>query len=173
MTSVSDLLRESISPISLNILVFGPQVETMSSDERTRNLQNKRREIREALEAKKHQVKYAEDLVDPALVGPTANPVIQELVIMQEYDFIVALVESPGSIVEATLISIKPMLAQKTALYIDEGFIDGLAGKACLLAEQMGGHLHKFTYPQDLTECHLLGHIQERADTIQLMKFLM
>lgn len=145
----------------------------MSGDERTRNLQNKRIEIREALEAINHHVKYAEDLVDPSLVGPTANPIIQELVIMQEYDFIVTLVESPGSIVEATLIASKPLLAQKTALYIDKTYIDGLAGQMCLLAEQMGGHLHKFTYPEDLTECHLLGHIRERANTIQLMKFLM
>lgn len=173
MTTVSDLLEDSISPISLKILVFGPQVETISQDERTRNLQNKRMEIRQALEDLNHHVKYAEDLVDPSLVGPTANPVIQELVIMQEYDFIVTLVESPGSIVEATLIASKPLLAQKSALYIDQGYIGGLAGQACLLAEQMGGHLHKFTYPEDLVECHLLGHIRDRANTIQLMKFLM
>ena len=172
MTSVAELIQDAVLPIQLSILVFGPQVETLSNDERTRNLQNKRVEIRESLEELGHNVKYAEELVDPSLVGPSANPVVQELVIMHEYDFIVTLVGSPGSIVEATLIASKHLLAKKSSLYIDKDHIDGLAGQACLLAEQLGGHVHQFNYPEDLTECHLLTHIRTRAETIQLWKFM-
>ena len=172
MPSIADLLEETISPIKLSILVFGPQVNKLSAHERTRNLQNKRIEIRAELENLGHKVKYAEELVDPSLVGPTANPVVQELVIMQEYDFIVTLVESPGSIVEATLIASKHLLAKKTSLYIDKNYMEGLAGQACLMAKDMGGHLHEFNYPEDLTDCHLLTHIRTRAEVIQLWKFM-
>ncbi len=172
MPSIAELLGDSITPIKLKILVFGPQVKTTSDDARIRNLQKKRIEIRLDLEAEGHEVKYAEDLVDPSLVGPTANPIIQELVIMQEYDFIVTLVGSPGANSEATMISLKPLIARKSSLYIDRDHIDGLPGQACLLAEEHGGHLHQYNYPADLTECHLLGHVRARAEQIKLWKYL-
>jgi hypothetical protein len=171
--TVSDLIAASIDPVLLKILVFGPQVVTLSSDERTRNLQNKRIEIRQALEVAGHYVKYAEDLVDPTLTGPSANPVIQELVLMGEYDLIVTLVGSPGTIVEASIISVKPLLARKSALYLDNDHIDGLAGQACRLAESMGAHFQTYLYPRDLTDCHLLTHVTERAAAFQLMKYLL
>ena len=153
--------------------MFGPQVENLSNVERTRNLQNKRIEIRAALESLGHEVKYAEDIVDSSIDGPGANPFFQEMVIMEDFDFIVTLVESPGSNIETGVIASKPNLARKASLYIDETFNEGLAWRACQFVEEMGGHVHQFTYPQDLTECHLLGRIKRRASTIQMWKYLM
>jgi len=136
-------------------------------------LQEKRKEIRAALENAGHFVKYAEDLVDPALTGPTANPLIQELVLMSEYDLIVTLVGSPGSIVEATTISLKPKLAQKASLYLDSDHQNGLVGQACRNAQNLGAHFQTYNYPGDLVDCHLLTHVSERAKSIQLLKFLL
>lgn len=172
MAIITALLDTSIKTMPLKILVFGPQVVSLSSDVRMRRLQEKRIEIRQELESTGYTVNYAEDLVDPSLTGATANAVIQELVIMADYDYIVTLVDSPGSIVEATLISLKPALAQKAALYLDKAYVNGLAGETCRLAEKFGAHFKTYNYPEDLTDCHLLGFIRDRAETIQLMKYL-
>lgn len=171
--TVAELIADALNPIKLKILVFGPDVKIISQDERTRNLQHKRNEIRLALENDGHEVKYAEDLVDPSLMGPQANAIFQELVIMAEYDLIVNLVGSPGSIVEATLSATRPRLAQKTALYLDQDHISGLVGSACELARTLGAHFRTFKYPEDLVECHLLGHVASRAAAVKLAKYLL
>jgi hypothetical protein len=109
---IKKLVERALGAIKLKILVFGPQVHTPSKNRKTRKLQNKREEIRAALEAEGHHVNYAEDLVDPSMKGPGGNEFFQELLIMPEYDLIVAIVDSPGSTVEATAISMSPLLAQ-------------------------------------------------------------
>jgi hypothetical protein len=171
--TVADLIAASIDPVRLMILVFGPDVTTPSSDERTRNLQNKRKEIREALEVAGHFVKYAEELIDPTLTGPTANPLFQERVLMEAYDLIVNLVGSPGTIVEATMIAERPNLAVKAALYLDDEHASGLTAQACRQAETFGARFQTYTYPRDLVECHLLTHITDCAKVFQMRKFLL
>ncbi|MFC5394036.1 hypothetical protein [Bosea vestrisii] len=162
-----------IDAIKLKILVFGPQVHTPSELEREAKFQNKRIEIREKLEVLGHTVKYAEDLVDPNLGGPTGNAVFQELIIMKEYDLIVTLVESPGSIVEATMISTRPNLAAKALLFQDSAYAGGLVRSACDNAVDIGAHFQEFDYPRDLDECHLYGKVLKRVSQIQKMKFLL
>jgi hypothetical protein len=169
---VSDLLESALGQISLKILVFGPQVKPASSDTRTRHLQEKRVEIRQALEQDGHWVKYAEDLVDPNLTGPMANALLQEMVIMAEYDLIVVLVGSPGSIVETTAIASKTHLARKSALYLDFDHRAGLVAQACELAKHLGAFYTTYEYPKDLIECHLLGHVTERAKHFKLIKYM-
>lgn len=163
MKTVQELMDQGISSTKLNILVFGPQVDTLSEiDERTRNLQNKRIAIREELERIGHDVKYAENIVDPSLSGPANNAMLQEIAIMKEYDFIVALVGSPGSIVEATHISTNPSIAAKSSLFLDSDYSQGLVAEACRLGETIGAKFRTYQYPNDLTECNLLGFIKQR-----------
>ena len=170
---VGSLIASAVGAIKLKILVFGPQVHTPSPIERTAKLQNKRREIRQKLEAEGHLVKYAEDLVDPNLPGAGGNAFFQELVIMMEHDLIVTIVDSPGSITEATAIAMKPLLAQKSALFLDNDHIGGLVGSACKNAEDIGAHFKTYAYPADLDECHLFGYILDRVGKIQKMKYLL
>lgn len=162
-----------IGAIKLKILVFGPQVHKPSTVEREAKFQNKRIEIRAKLELLGHTVKYAEDLVDPTIGGPEGNAVFQEIVIMQEYDLIVTLVESPGSIVEATVISINPALAAKSVLFQDEAYANGLVRQCCDNAVDLGAHFDTINYPDDLDHCHLYGKILKRVSQIQKVKFLL
>lgn len=171
--TAADLIADALDPIKLRILVFGPQVKHPSADERTKNLQGKRVEIRQSLERGGHDVKYAEDLVDPSIDGPYSNPVLQEILLMAEYDLIIVLVGSPGSIVEATIIGTKPRLAQKSALYLDRDHVDGLAGQTCALARELGAYFHAYDYPADLTDCHLLTSVVNRVATVKLGKYLL
>jgi hypothetical protein len=170
---ITTLVSGAIDAIKIKILVFGPQVHTPSPDPRTAKLQNKRIEIRARLEAQGHDVKYAEDLVDPSLAGPAGNPFFQELVIMREYDLIVTIVDSPGSIAEATAMAMKPHLAQKASLFLDQAYSTGLVHATCKNAEDLGAHFQTYEYPGDLDNCHLLGFISTRVVKIQKMKYLL
>ncbi|MDX8465741.1 hypothetical protein RFM26_08600 [Mesorhizobium sp. VK23B] len=162
-----------IGAIKLKILVFGPQVHTPSLVEREAKFQNKRMEIRAKLEALGHTVKYAEDLVDATIGGPEGNAVFQEIVIMLEYDLIVTLVESPGSIVEATVIATNPKLAAKSVLFQDQAYSGGLVRQCCDNAVDLGAHFDTISYPDDLDQCHLYGKVLKRVSQIQKVKFLL
>lgn len=169
---IEDLLAKNITNIFLKILVFGPQIKAISTDERTRNLQLKRIQIREELETLGHHVRYAEDLVNPDLPGQTSNVFLQEIVIMNEYDLVVTLVGSPGSIVEATVIAKEPALARKASLFVDFDHSEGLVAQACNFAKQLGADYRTYQYPEDLVNCHLLGFVKEKVEKVQIVKYL-
>ena len=92
---------------------------------------------------------------------------------MKEYDLIIAIVDQPGSIAEATTIALKPHLAQKSILFQDQEFAAGFVASACRSAADIGAHLRTFTYPGDLDDCHLLSHVEERVRLVQKMKYLL
>jgi hypothetical protein len=164
---VRDLISSSIDAIKLNVLVFGPAVDPLSTDERTRNLQLKRIQIRDELAARGHNPKYAEELVDPSL----GNMLMQEELIMREYDVIVTLVGSPGTITEAAFIARNPQLAQKSQLFMDAGHTNGLVAEGCRLAAQHGAYFKEYEYPRDLVDCNLLGFVMVRISAAQQIKY--
>ena len=172
MNSVANLINNGINAIRLNILVFGPQVTVLSADERTLNLQNKRIQIRQRLEDLGHNVKYAEDMVDPNLPSPKNNAFLQEIVIMAEFDLIFNVVDSPGSITEAALIASKPNLSQKASLFLDSQFTGGLPAEACRAAQYLGADFNTYIYPTDLVDCNLLTFILERVSKAQFVKLI-
>lgn len=172
MSTVANLINNGLNAIKLNILVFGPQVATLSADPRTLNLQNKRLQIREELENLGHNVKYAEDEVDPNLPSPQNNAFLQEIVIMREYDLIFNLVDTPGTISETGLIASRPDLSQKASLFLDSQFIRGLTAESCRAAEIFGADFNTYEYPRDLVECNLLTFILERVSKAQFVKFM-
>lgn len=172
MRTVASLISNGINAIKLNILVFGPQVGTMSANPRTLNLQKKRIQIRQELEKLGHNVKYAEDIVDPNLPSPQNNAFLQEIVIMAEYDLVFVIVDSPGSNVEAGLIASRQNLSQKASLFLDSQFIAGLAADACRAAQFLGADFNTYTYPNDLVDCNLLTFILERVSKAQFVKLI-
>ena len=166
------LIATGIDSIQLDILVFGPQVSALSSDARTLSLQKKRIQIRHELISRGHNAKYAEELVDQTLAGPDGNAAFQELLIMDSYDLVVNVVDSPGSIVEATMISVIPTIAQKTSLFLDGNYVGGLVHSTCLQAAEFGAHFQTYVYPTDLDDCHLLGFVLDRVRITQKKKYL-
>ena len=172
MSIVANLINNGLNAIKINILVFGPQVAKLSSDPRTLNLQNKRIQIRSELENLGHNVKYAEDMVDPNLPSPQNNAFLQEIVIMAEYDLIFNIVDSPGSIAEAALIASRPNLAQKASLFLDSQFSAGLPAESCRAAQFLGADFNTYTYPNDLIDCNLLTFILDRVSKAQFVKLI-
>lgn len=158
--------------IKLDILVFGPSVKIMSSNEKVRNLQNKRIDIRNELDKLGHNVAFAEDVVDSEMDDPHNNAFVQELLIMADYDMIVNIVDSPGSIMEASVPAKNTSIAQKTTLFLNAEYKEGLVLKACLTAEYLGACFKDYSYPEDLVECHLLGAVMDRVRKAQTIKLL-
>jgi hypothetical protein len=165
---IRELIKESLDTIKLNISIFGPQVDPPSTDERTCNLQLKRAQIRDKLTGLGHNARYAGELVDPSL----GNVLLQEELIMREYDLIITLVGSPGSIIETGFIARNPYLAQKAQLFMDAAHTGGLVAEACRLAEAMGAFFKEYEYPKDLVDCHLLGFALARVAAVQTMRYL-
>jgi len=172
LSTVTNLINAGLKAIKLNILVFGPQVATLSTDPRTLNLQNKRIQIRQELENLGHNVKYAEDVVDPNLPSPQNNAYLQEIVIMAEYDLIFNIVDSPGSIAEAGLIASRQNLSQKASLFLDSQFNAGFPAETCRHAQFLGADFNTYTYPTDLVDCNLLTFILARVSKAQLVKLI-
>lgn len=156
--------------IHLNILVFGPQLNHVSTDVRIGKLQNKRKQIRLELEELGHFVRYAEDLCDPNLPSAQGIAFFQEIIIMREFDLIVNLVETPGSIVEAATIACKPDLARKTSLFLNGEYLAGLVASSLEAARFHGADVNNYRYPEDLDECHLLGQVIRRVEKAQFVK---
>lgn len=169
MKSPNELILDSLKSIPLKILVFGPQVENPSADQRISNLQTKRRDIKKALVELGHHAKYAEDLVMVKLDSPDLNSFEEELRIIEEYDIIISLVETPGTLVELGVIANQKEFAEKTHIFMDEDLHGGLAESACLYAETNGAIFSRYEYPADLVECHLLGKVKDTVRQLQLL----
>lgn len=172
MKTVEELISDAIVDQPLNILVFGPKPAPQAPDSRVRDLQEKRLAVRTALENLNHNVDFAEDVVDRTLPPPHDNLVLQELFLQQEYDLVVNVVHTPGTIGEAFMAAMKPDIAQKTQLFIAEDHLDGLAAQACNLASTFGADVNTFTYPGDIVDCHLLTMITIKVRALQIAKYL-
>lgn len=172
MSEVADLVKRGVTSIKLRILVFGPAATNPSSAERVQALRQKRVDIRQALVDAGHVAVFPEDIVEPGLPPPVNNPVLQEMLLLKEYDYVVVLVESPGSNVELGMITSTKRFAEKSHLLIASEYGTGLARSACQLCETLGGAVSEFEYPRDITECHLLSKVLNRVATLQLARFL-
>jgi hypothetical protein len=171
MPIMQQLFNRHLKSITLKILIFGPDSKGISTDVRVNALKKKRVEIRDHLINEGHKAVFPEDIVDPNAAPPMNNPAIVENLLMKEYDIIINLVETPGSLVEAGKISEHPYLAAKALLFIGDDYCAGFPYATCQQAEQIGAKLSTFSYPNDLTQCHLLTKIADMINKIQLVKF--
>jgi hypothetical protein len=167
MRTVSQLIAESLRQTELNILIFGPQTTNFSSDPRILALQHKRIEIRQALQDNGYFVKDAEELVDRSLPPPMNNIYMQEKVLLQEFDIVVVLVETPGTQVELGLVASRPDLAAKACIFLSDSYLDGFAAEACAAAAACGADYSTYRHPDDLRDCHLLGKVREKIDRLR------
>lgn len=172
MRNIHQLVEDFFDRTQVSVLVFGPTLEHEAKEDFDRALQDKRREIRSVLEELGHHVRYGEEEVDPNLPPPADNPVFQETLLMREYDLIVILLKSPGSIIEMGIVSTKAELARKAHVFRYEGHRGGLPWRACDQAQRLGAEIANFTFPADLVECHLLTLVLEKVRHVQVAKAL-
>ena len=168
---MQQLYNRHLKSITLKILIFGPDSNGTSTDVRVNAIKNKRIQIRNHLISEGHTAVFPEDIVDPNAAPPMNNPAIAESLLMREYDVIINIVETPGSIAEAGKISEHSALAAKSLLFICDQYCTGFPYAACQQAKQIGAELSTFSYPNDVTQCHLLTKVCDMINKIQLVKF--
>ncbi|MEK7873573.1 MAG: hypothetical protein AAB502_06930, partial [Chloroflexota bacterium] len=117
MTTIQELLKRNIDAIKLRILIFGPALEGSNDDPRVIDLRKKRKQIREYLEKIGHHVAFPEEIVDPNADPPANNPVVQEILLVKDYDFVINLIETSGTNVELGMFCTKEDCARKTHLF--------------------------------------------------------
>lgn len=169
MIDVRAEIDKEIERTKLEILVFGPAIDPPSPNPHTASLQLKRREIKRRLIEEGHSASFAEDIVDPSLPAPLADPLLQEIAAMRAADLIVILVYSPGSILEAKTITGSKELCPKAAFYCFEDHKGGLVVQHLQHMVAFGVSVQLVSLA-DVKACHLTGAILEKVLAIQIAK---
>ena len=167
--NVEQRIAQERHETTLEILVFGPAIEPRAEDPLTASLQDKRQEMKRLLMEEGHAVYYGEDVVDPTLSSPLANPLIQEVAAMRSADFIVVLVSSPGSIAEAVLITTKQELLKKVAFYCLEEHRDGLVARHLEHCEPLGA-ICRIVSREDVERCELATDVLTKVEALRVAK---
>ncbi len=170
MRDVRSLIRDQLRAVRLDVLVFGPALDPPSGDPYIAALQIKRQEIRDRLIAEGHSARFGEEVVDPSLPPLLADPLLQEVAVMREADFIVVLVGSPGTLIEGKAITHDPSLRSKAAFYCFDEHKDGIAVKHFIWAGEHAGSTCQLTTLPDVQACHLTTAVLEKIQTVQLAR---
>ncbi len=164
--------QNAAAQIALRILVFGPDPRNATLHPRSRlgKLATKRIEIRDCLVSDGHEAVFPEDLYNK--VPPAPNIAAQEFMMMRQFDFIVIIVDSPGSNVELGVVSTRAELAGKTHAFIDATYSGGFAYKSCELLKQINGEFTPYNYPHDVVSCSLKTWVEQTVRKLQLIRYL-
>lgn len=163
-------MMTTFTEIKLKILVFGPSPNISHPPGFVADLAKKRHEIREALKADGHNAVFPEDLLHGPIDPAINNHYIWEQMLVQEYDMVINLVGSFGSVDELSLFS-REHLALKAAFFFNQDHANGLAFEHARTIAARGAQLHTYTYPTDLTSCNLMKHVREKIWAVRVGKF--
>ena len=150
----------------LRIMVLGP-------GETQETLYNKRCEIRDELNRLGHQAEFPEETwSEIKLKISEINLAVAEYIQAKEYDFIVCLMASPGSIGEVHELAGNKQIASKMLICVDEINREGYSSQGILrIFEGFHGKIDWFKNPNDIDNCCLatraIEHLQKVAESKQ------
>lgn len=143
----------------LSVLVWGP------SEQGDKDLYGKRIQIRNKLRELGHEAGFSEDILTPSVIGAGGiNLSVAELLQAREYEYIVTIMGSPGSIAEVHDFCREPEIAHKMTICINEEHLSGYSGQVLHIFEGNHGRIEKFKFPDDIIGCHLLGRVVEQVE---------
>ena len=88
------------------------------------------------------------------------NLSVVELLQAREYEYIVSIMGSPGSIGEVHDFCHMPGITHKMTICINEEHLSGYSAQGVLrIFEGNHGRIEKFKFPDDITGCHLLARV--------------
>lgn len=164
-------MLSALRSIKLKILVFGPSPLGTHASPFEAELGRKRADIRDALNADGHAAVFPEDLLKGTTDPAIDNPYLWELSLVREYDLVVHLVGSPGSIDELSLFH-RPELALKATFFFNRAHITGLPFAHATTLENIGATLQTYLYPDDLASCNLMTQVKNKVHKVQIGKYL-
>lgn len=144
----------------LSVLVWGP------GGQGDKNIYKKRVQIRDKLQELGHEAEFSEDILTPSVIGGGGiNLSVAELLQVKGYEYIVTIMDSPGSIGEVHDFCHMPEIAHKMTICINKEHLSGYSGQGVLrIFEGNHGHVEKFKSPDDITGCHLLGRVVDQVE---------
>lgn len=163
LTSVAEDIKRRAK---LKVLMWGPGP---SGGE----LYTKRCELREYLKKLGHEAVFSEDiLASDTLMRSGLNLSVAEFLQAREFDYIVCLMASPGSIGEVHDFAKNKKFAKKMMICIDSSHKNGYSAHGTIrIFEGLHGKIDWFESPTDIRDCHLatrvLEHIQKVAEAKQ------
>jgi hypothetical protein len=153
-------VQELIHRSRLSVLVWGPQ------EEGDKDLFKKRGQILDRLRDLGHQADFSEDiLTSNILAAGGINLSVAELLQARGYEYIICIMDSPGSVGEVHDFCHMPEIAHKMTICINEERLSGYSGQGILrIFEGNHGHLEKFKIPDDLNSCSLRDRAVEQVE---------
>lgn len=143
----------------LSVLVWGP------GEQGDKDLSGKRIQIRNKLRELGHEAEFSEDILTPSVMGAGGiNLSVAELLQAREYEYIVTIMGSPGSIGEVHDFCHMQEIAHKMTICINEEHLSGYNGHVLRIFEGNHGRIEKFKFPEDITGCHLLGRVVDQVE---------
>ena len=152
--------------VKLKILILGPGQDGG-------DVYTKRCELRDWLTRLGHEAHFCEEVwTRDALERSGLNLTVAEYIQALVYDYIVCLMGSPGSIGEAHDFAKDRRIAVKMMICIDDRHRRGYSALGLIrIFEGYNGKVDWFTYPSDITDCHLatrvVDHIEKVAERKQ------
>ncbi len=149
----------------LKILIFGPGISGG-------DLYAKRCEIRMKLKELNHDADFPEEIInkeDMNLRG--LNVKVAEEILIEEYDYIINLMVSPGAIGEAHDFAGNRKFAVKMMICVDQNHRNGYSAQGILqIFEGLNGKLDWFDGERDIIECHLSTRIIDQVKRVAACK---
>ena len=144
----------------LSVLVWGP------GEQGDKDLYEKRVQIRDKLQELGHKAEFSEDILTPSVIRAGGiNLSVAELLQAREYEYIVTIMVSPGSIAEVHDFCHMPEIAHKMTICINKEHLSGYSGQSVLrIFKGNHGHIEKFKFPDDIIDCHLLGRVVDHVE---------
>jgi hypothetical protein len=96
---------------------------------------------------------------------------VAEMLQVMAFDYVVCLMESPGTIAEVHDFAKERQFAVKMMICIDHAHENGYSSNGALqVFEGLHGKLHWFQSPQDLTQCNLATAVMGQVDKVAAAK---
>lgn len=158
-----DALQQAVRQTPLVILVWGPGASAG-------DLYQKRLQIRDRLRELGHAAVFSEELEGGAPAGASQKGI--EFLQAQAADLIVVMQTSYGSVAEVHDFASFRVVNFKMLIFVDERAQDGYSYRGALTElKTLYGNVETFKYPDDITQCHLLGKVLEKVGVLQMVKY--
>ena len=158
-------LRDAVNEVKrrtpLNILIWGP-------GESENPIYNKRIEIKNWLNQMGHRADFSEDVWDTEMLTKSGlNLTVAEFLQAKAYDYVVCLMDSPGSIGEVHDFSKSKSMASKMMICVDSNHKNGYSAQGTLrIFEGNNGKLDWFVFPDDIEKCFLRKRVVEQIQKV-------
>lgn len=146
----------------LKVLVFGP-------GKSGGKFYIKRCEIRDAIRKSGYDADFPEETYQQGIHADGINATLLEFVAaVKIYDYVVCLMESPGSIGEVHDFGKFPDIERKMMICVRSEYKkSGYSGGGTLrIFEGGNGKVDWFEYPKDLVECNLKGRVMDQIQKV-------